>query len=149
MKMFSNLLLSTLLTLTSVACFAQKTDPRQKIFAAYPETVSLDRTLMNNAFTSKKDALVSLQFSNSFTFKGTVVSNEKRYDNMELLIVRDVQNANSLLQLSKITNSDKTVSFTGRILNNNSADGYVIKNTGDNYFLQKILTQKILEPCNL
>lgn len=149
MKLFSNLLLSMLLTLISVVCFAQKTDERQKLFAKYPETVSLDRSIMNNAFASQKGALVTLPFSNTFLFKGTVVSNEKRYDNLEIIIIRSAEDNNSLFQLSKITNEDKTTAFSGRLLNGGSADGYVLKNTGGNYFLQKIQTQKILEPCNL
>lgn len=149
MKMFSKMLLSTLLTLLSVACFAQKNDPRQKLFAAYPESVSLDRSLISNAFTYKKDAAVTFQFSSAFTFKGTVISSEKRYDNLEIMIVRSAEDNNSLFQLSKITNEDKSISFSGRILNNGSADGYVIKNTGGNYTLQKIASQRILEPCNL
>lgn len=145
----SKLLLCLLLTLISAVSFAQKTDSRQKVFAAYPESVSLDRSLMNNAFTNKKDAAVSLQFSNDFVFKGTVVSNEQRYNNMQTLIVRSSENGNSLLQLTKITNDDKTISYAGRILNNSAADGYEIKNREGNYFLQKIQTQRILEPCNL
>jgi hypothetical protein len=149
MKMFSNLMLSTLLTLISAVCFAQKTDPPQKLFAAYPETVNLDRSLMTNAFNYKKGAIVTFQFSSQFTFKGTVVSNEKRYDNLEIMIVRSADDNNSLFQLSEITNEDKSISFSGRILNSNSADGYIIKNTAGNYFLQKIQMQRILEPCNL
>jgi hypothetical protein len=149
MKMFSKMLLSTLLTLISVACFAQKIDPRQKLFAAYPETVSLDRSLMSNAFTYKKDAVVTFQFSSAFTFKGTVISSEKRYDNLEIMIIRSAEDNNSLFQLSKITNEDKSISFSGRILNSASADGYVIKNTSGSYSLQKIQSQRILEPCNL
>lgn len=149
MKMFSNMLLGTLLTLISVACFAQKTDGQQKLFAAYPETVNLDRSLLTNAFNYSKAAVVTFQFSSQFTFKGTVVSNEKRYDNLDIMIIRSADDNNSLFQLSRITNEDKSISFSGRILNSGSADGYIMKNTAGNYFLQKIQSQRILEPCKL
>jgi hypothetical protein len=149
MKPISLILLCVTLTLTSAVTLAQKTAPTQKLFAAYPESVNLDRSLMNNTFLNKQNADVAVSFSGDFVFKGTVISNENRYDNLQIIIIRSSEDKNSLLQISKITNQDKSISYAGRILNNTAADGYVIKRIGEDYVLQKIDTQKIFEPCNL
>jgi hypothetical protein len=66
-----------------------------------------------------------------------------------MLMIRSSENSHSIFQLSKITNNDKSISYTGRIINSDAADGYVIKNNDGIYSLQKFETDKILEPCKL
>ncbi len=150
--MFSKLLLGMTLTLISASAIAQKTDMRQKLYAALPQTISIGSNVLNDAFSNsgnKKNTIITFPFSSEFIFKGTVISNEQRYDNMQIIIVRSIENNNAVLQITKTIAADKTIIFAGRILSNTAADGYEIKYRDNHYFLQKTETQKIMQPCNL
>ncbi|MEO7522865.1 MAG: hypothetical protein ABIT58_02160 [Ferruginibacter sp.] len=56
---------------------------------------------------------------------------------------------NAVFQLSRITNNDKSFSYSGRIINSEAADGYEIKkDNNDNYRFIKFETKKILQDCS-
>jgi hypothetical protein len=64
-------------------------------------------------------------------------------------MIRSSENNLSVFQISKITNKDNSISYAGLIINQDAADGYVIKNNNGIYSLQKFESGKILEPCKL
>lgn len=149
MNLLRKLLPGMLMSLLTTASFAQSKTTLPEVFAAYPNTVSVSVPAIDNSFANKADDQVSLMLSPEFTFTGTVLSNRNVYDNLQTILVRSAENAESVLQLSKIINADKSVSFSGRILNKSAADGYELKNEGGTYFLKKIEMNKIFQPCNL
>lgn len=149
MKLLNKSMLIVLCTILSATSFAQNTAKKQQLFAAYPETVSLSKIIITEAFTYTTGTSVSINLSPNFTFAGTVISNKQKYDNLQTIIIRSSQNNKSVFQISKITNKDNTISYTGLIINQDAADGYLIKNNNDIYSLQKFESGKILEPCNL
>jgi hypothetical protein len=137
-----------LLSLTTVASIAQQqVDTRPKLFADKPQTISLDKNILANAIASTEGSTVTLQLSNDFTFTGTVFSNQVKYNNLQTMMIRSSENSNSIFQISKITNEDNTISYVGRLLNKDAADGYQLKNNNENYSLQKFEALKLLEPC--
>jgi len=146
MKMQKSML-CVLLSFICAASMAQKTDTRQKLFSAYPADVTLDRSVISTSFEYTKGATVTVPFSSSFKFTGTVISNESKYDNLQTVLIRSSDN-NTVFQLNKIINPDKSISYTGRTFNDNSADGYEVKNNNGNYSLQKFETARALEPCH-
>ena len=137
-----------LLTLICTAATAQKIDNRQKLFAAYPQTVPLDAALISNTLNYEEGTTVSIPLSTEFTFTGTVISNAKKYDNLQTVMIRAADNY-TVFQISRISNNDKSVLYAGRIININAADGYEIKNNKGRYSLQKFETARILQPCSL
>lgn len=132
----------------SSQAFSQTTLSKQKVFDKYPQSVKLEKSLLQSTFSGKTGSEVSINLASDFIFTGTIISNKMKYDNMQTIIVRAKDNDHSLLQLTKNINADKTVSYVGRIMNSNAADGYELKNTNGSYSLQKILTTKMIEPCN-
>ncbi len=148
MKLLTRSMLFMLLTLSCLTGLAQKTDNRPTLFAAYPEKLNLDGYLINTTFNYTEGATVSVPFSAEFHFNGKVLSNEQVFKNLQTVMIRSEDN-NTMFQISRITNDDKSITYTGRILNVKAADGYEIKSNNGAYFLQKFETRKIFEPCKL
>ncbi len=135
--------------LAATTAFSQKnTGGRKAVFAHLPQTISLSKNTLQNTLIALPGDQISINFNNGFVFSGTVLSNEYKYDNLQSMIIRSTAYGNTLFQLSKITNPDKTSSFTGRIMNPESLDGYEIKrDSKDQYCFQKFETGKILQDC--
>jgi hypothetical protein len=146
MKTPKKIMLIVLCSILTATSFAQT---KQKLFAEYPEKISLSKTIITDAFSYNTGTAVSISLSSNFKFAGTVVSNQQKYDNLQTIMIRSSENYESIFQISKITNKDKSVSYSGLIINNNAADGYIIKNNNGIYSLQKFESDKILEPCKL
>ncbi|MEO6669620.1 MAG: hypothetical protein ABIN36_09115 [Ferruginibacter sp.] len=143
-------LFSLLLCLTTAATFAQRSDQaKPKVFAAFPEKIQLSKNILQNIINANEGEEVIVAFSNDFHFKGTVLSNLKKYDNLQSVMIRSASFGNAIFQLSAMINKDKTVSYSGRIINPAIADGYVIKkDVDDSYSIVKFETKNILQDCS-
>jgi hypothetical protein len=149
MKLLSKPLLMLLLCLTTAAGFSQTTTAtKTRLFARFPEKINVDQNIFNNVFTANEGSSISLPLSEGFVFNGIVLSNEKKYNNLQSVIIRSADLNNSLFSISRITNADNSISIVGRILNNNALDGYEIKKAAENYSLQKFETARILQDCS-
>ncbi len=142
-------LLFLLLCLTTTAGFSQTKAEKAKLFAGYPETIRLSKNILQNTLNANEGEEVIVAFSNDFHFKGTVISNIKKYDNLQSVMIRSTVFGNAVFQLSRTINEDKSISYTGRIINPDAADGYQIKkDKDDNYSFIKFETKKILQDCS-
>lgn len=149
MKMLSKYLFGVLFSVSCTHAFAQINDTRQKLYASLPSVININKNLLDNLLSNRAGEEVSTVFSADFTFEGTVISNITKYNTMHTVMLRSVENPESIFQITKIPSKENTFSYYGRILNNNAADGYEIKNNNGEYFLQKFETAKILDPCKL
>lgn len=150
MKLLSKSMLLALLCLTMAAGFAQqKADIRPKLFATLPESIKVDDASLKSAFSFFPGQKVSISLANDFVFTGVVISNEVKYSNLQNIIIRSSALNNAMLSLSKIVNSDNSISYTGRVISNNSFDGYEIKRTSaGQYNLKKFENAKIFQDCS-
>ena len=148
MKKYSKTLLAVLFSVATIASFAQKHDERPKKYSSLPESINIDKNIFGNVLNAPEGKEISVQLSNELTFTGTVISNFTKYKKLHTVMVRSTEDASSILQITLI-DSDNEISYAGRILSNNAADGYEIKNNNGNYTLQKFETLRILDPCNL
>ncbi|HRN71489.1 MAG TPA: hypothetical protein PLM81_00080 [Ginsengibacter sp.] len=135
-----------LLLFTSNQILAQSNPIRQNaLFRGSAEKLAVTTNELDKAFTAPKGTVVSFKFQD-LVFKGEVVSNIKRYENLHTVIVRSATLDNSLLSISKRINDDQTISYVGRILNERSADGYELtKNADGAYNFKKIKTDELLQ----
>ncbi len=147
MKLYNKGLLVVLFSLIATTSFAQTIQSKQNIFSAYPQNIVIDNALLSTSISFTKGSTVTLNLSNEFQFTGTVFFNEKIYDNLQTVMIRASDNVKSVFEITKLTNKDNSFEYRGRIMNNDAADGYEIKNINGNYSLQKFETQKILEVC--
>jgi len=139
------------LCLTIAAVTAQRTNPPYiAVFSNQAESISLSESTLSNAMLFAKGQQASIQFANDFIFPGEVISNEQVYHNLQTIIVRSAAFNNALLQISRQTNEDKSVSYVAHIFGNQSKDGFQLKRSANgNYTLQKFETAVILQDCNL
>jgi len=121
------------------------TSHRQNYFNKYAEKLPTTVNELDKAFTTPEGSKVKINFS-GFQFNGIVTSSIKRYDNLYSVIIKSPSLNNTLLAISKRINDDKTVTFVGRIINEQYADGYELRkeNNGD-YAISKIRTDAIIE----
>lgn len=100
---------------------------------------------LDKAFTVPAGTPLQLQFNN-FLFKGTVTSSIKRYDKLYSVIIHSPSLHNTLFSISRRINDDNTITYVGRILNDNYADGFeLVKNTDGSYLLNKTKTDEMIQ----
>ena len=102
-------LLLLLCILTAISYAQQKPDTRPKLFAALSETIKVNDTALQNAFTLFEGQNASIVLANNLTFSGVVISNEVKYNNLQSVIIKSVLLNNTLLSLSKIKNGWKRI----------------------------------------
>jgi hypothetical protein len=145
MKITPKMLALCLILITSYAANAQVlTSNRQNYFNKYSEKLPTATSELDKAFITPEGGKVKLNFGD-FTFNGIVTSSIKRYDNLYSVIIKAPGLNNTLLALSKRINDDKTVSYVGRIINENYADGFELRKENTGYAMNKIRTDALIE----
>lgn len=118
---------------------------RQNHFDKYAADLVTPESELCKAFRVPEGGKVKMHFGD-FTFYGIVTSSLKRYDNLYTVIVKSPALNNTLLSISKRINDDKTTTYVGRIINDNYADGYVLKkDKSGSYAMNKIKTDALVE----
>ena len=150
MKTIAKAVLVLLFTAAISPAFAQKKKASQKpLFADFPGSVELSKSMLKSMMVSKPGQSISVPFNSKFVFVGKVVSNENKYDNLQSVVIRSNTMGNAVFQLSKIINKDKSISYVGRIMNPDALEVYEIKNdVAGNYRLQRVDLDKILQDCS-
>ena len=144
-----------LMLMVSLCTYASSTaqqfiEAKPKLFASYPATLNITESCLQNIFSLATHQEAVIDFGNNLLFPCKVVRNEQKYANMQTVIIRSSGFNNAMMQVSKITNSDQSVLYAGRIINEKAADGFEIKRSSNGtYQLQKFETDKILEGCFL
>ncbi|MCX6293644.1 MAG: hypothetical protein NT127_05045 [Sphingobacteriales bacterium] len=150
MKTLKQIIFVFLIGLCVTSAQAQKSkDVKKSLFTEFPGSIEISKNTLKNTLVSKPGQLVSIPFNEKFIFTGKVLSNEMKYTDLQTMVIKSEQFPNTLFQLSKILNKDNSISYVGRIINNESLEVYEIKNyLADNYSLQKIDLDKILQDCS-
>ena len=141
-------MLAVLLSVSSLASFAQMNDRRPQLYLSRPQSINIDKSIFGNVLDAVEGKEISIHLSEDFTFNGTVISNQKKYNSLHTVMVRSNENATSIMQITLIKENNN-ISYSGRIINSNAADGYELKNNNGAYSLQKFETLKLLDPCKL
>lgn len=140
--------LLVLCTLTAETVFSQNQNSKPSLFQQYPAKITCSQTAIEQLFTINAGTDISLAGSDNFLFQGKTVSNSTRYGSLQTLVIRSAQFADAILVISKITGTDNTVSYSGRIINTKYADGYELeKDKSGNYQLVKFETDHLLQDC--
>jgi hypothetical protein len=141
-------LIIVLLCLTSFVSMAQQTETRPFIYANRAQSINLASSTLENALNLVQGTTATVQLATDFPFTGSVISNFKRNEQLHTVIIRSSEHAGSYLHITQIINRDNSISYTGRILNTEAADGFMLKNNNGNYSLQKFESMNIFNPCN-
>ena len=132
----------------SVACHTARSQAtaskRPQNFARYADQLPADEAALENAFSVPEGGKLIIKFGD-LSFKGIVTSSIRRYDNLQSIVVRSADLNNTLLALSRRVNDDKSVSYVGRIINQQYADGFELRKAKNAYELNKINTDALIE----
>jgi len=150
MKQLTSYAIALLLIITSIGAQAQtSTVTKPAVFNNFPAKINCSATELNRAFATTLNQSINLSFSDNFSFKGEVVSNIQRYDNLQTAVIKSSDFSDMVFMVSKITNKDKSITYVGRMMNKRYSDGYELKKDAqNNYQLIKIETDKILQVCS-
>jgi hypothetical protein len=133
----------------SINGFAQKKETVKKvIFTESPAKIEISKSTLQSTLQLGAGQFVAIRIDNKNTFYGKVVANDKKYDNLQSMIIKSRGNDNTFFQLSAIINEDKNITYTGRIINADASDMYQIKkDNSNNYYLEKIELNKVYQDC--
>ena len=136
-----------LLCLTSATGFSQ-TGTKPKQFSNYPDVINCSEAELSKIFTAAAGQNINLSFSDNFSFAGPITSLVVKYSNLQSANIKSPLFNNSLLNISKRTNEDNSITYVGRIVNMDYFDGYELtKNTNGNYQLIKFETDRVIQHC--
>lgn len=138
--------LCTLLTFSFHISAQVVRSSRPDLFNSFSTNIPASVSELDKAFTVAVGSPVQLNFSNKFSFTGTIFSSVQKYKNLSSVIIKSPLLNNALLSISRIINDDKSVSYVGRIINEKYADGYqLIKDNTGNYAFTKIKTEDLIQ----
>ncbi len=141
---FSAVLICLLMAFTSKA----QNNIKPKLFSNFPTKIECNEADLADIFNSTAGQSVNINFQSGLYFTGNVTSNIVRYSNLQTAIIKSPLFDNAVLSISKATNVDGTIEYTGRIINTGYFDGYEIAKTKTGtYILTKIETDKVLFTC--
>jgi hypothetical protein len=121
-------------------------ETRPDLFNSYSPNIPVPVSELNKAFVSSKGSTIQLNFSGKLTFSGNVLSSVKRYSNLSSVIIKSALLKNSILSISKRINDDNSITYIGRIINENYADGYMLEeDKSGNYSFNKIRTADLIQ----
>lgn len=148
MKSHATYALSVLFILIATTGFSQNTNPKPKQFHNFPEIINCSEQELAKIFNSSPGQDIVLNFSDNFSFQGSVRANKVKYSNLQTAVVVSPGFSNSIFSISKITNLEGRVSYIGRIINKSFFDGYELKkNSSGNYELTKVETDRVIQDC--
>ncbi|MEI9957011.1 MAG: hypothetical protein WDM90_12080 [Ferruginibacter sp.] len=128
MKKLNYYAIALLLIITSIGAQAQNTPvTKPAVFNNFPTKINCSATELSRAFATTLNQNINLSFSDNFSFKGEVVSNIQRYDNLQTAVIKSSDFSDMVFMVSKITNKDKTITYVGRMMNKKYSDGYELK----------------------
>lgn len=146
MKTIKKLLALCIIIMSSYAAQAQiLTSSRPYLFNNVSEKLPAAITELEKAFTAPEGDTLQMKLNN-FLFKGIITSSIKRYDNLYSVIIKSPSLHNTLFSISKRINDDKSITYVGRIINENYADGFeLVQGNDGRYALNKIQTEVLLQ----
>lgn len=148
MKSLRTSVLCAGIALCSLGSFAQENkapvnEPdlnKPRLFTGLPERIQLSADDISNLFGNPlgRAATLKLTDDNRFQFEGEVISSSSKYENrIQSVVIRSTNFNGANLTLSKITGSDGSVKYRGRIISFAHGDLYELENQNGQYVLVK------------
>ncbi len=150
MKLFYNASIAVLCIISSLNTNAQQNaTTKPNLFNAFPSAINCSEQELSRAFNTTVGQNISLSFSNNFSFAGVLTTNMQQYSNLQTTLIKSPAFSNAIFCLSKRTETDNSVTYVGRIVNDNYGDGYMLtKNSDGTYTLNKFEAARKKQDCS-
>ena len=111
---------------------------KPKLFKDLPDRINVPLKNFDNVFDLEEGKSVDLPFASNFQFTGIVVSKaEDVASNVKSIVIKSTNKVGATLALSRMINSDNTITYRGRIMSFKHGDAYEIANENGSYYLVK------------
>ena len=123
----------------------QLTIEKPSLFINFPEKLQIEKQRLDQVFTTRLNR-VSLPADKGISFDGTILEKVQKNPNVVSINIRLHNYDSSLLNISRIIQSDLSVTYTARILNIKNGDILLLKNEdGRFYFIREKQSLVIVE----
>lgn len=109
---------------------------KPRVFSRLPEKFTVGRPGLDKIFTATSKRLSSAS-NPEFPFEGEIVERVQKNPNVVSINIRLTNYDGALLNISRIINSDLSVSYVGRAVNRNSGDVLLLKHENGNFYFTK------------
>jgi hypothetical protein len=149
MKNLRTCVLCACITFIHVSSFAQNStdvpinEPnwnKPKLFQNLPDYFPVDVDNLMAMLTSQTgaDINVNLSAESTLPFQGKVISSASKYDNaIYSVVIRSTNFEGAKLTISRITNPDGSIKYSGRLMSMQHGDLYELQNRENRLFLVK------------
>ena len=113
---------------------------KPRLFENSPDQIPINIGILSNLLTAQIGSTVDMNLTDgvAFNFKGEIVSSAAKFQNsMSSVVIRSSNFSGARFTITKITDADGKVNYTGRIISMKNADLYELKNINGNYMLIK------------
>lgn len=120
---------------------------KPRLFQALPEVIPVSINNLVRLFSTPLGEVINLQLSDKSAspFTGKVVSAVSKFENrLQSVVVSSTNYKGARLTLSRITNTDGTISYTGRIVSFQHGDLYELKKRDNVFVLVKRNYQELV-----
>lgn len=110
------------------------------LFAKLPDKIPVSNDELNSLFSTSlgRSVSVNMKDSHGLKFEGEVISTASKYENsIQSLVIRSTNYNGARFTISKITNAEGVVTYTGRIMSMQHGDLYELQKEADKFVLVK------------
>ncbi len=115
------------------------------LFDAFSSNISCSTTELERIFSITEGSNVQLNLSSNFIFKGTIINSIQKFSNLKIALIKSSNFDNAAFSISRRINDDNSITYVGRILSNNYADGFQLVKQGNIYSFNKIVADDLLQ----
>ena len=109
---------------------------KPRLFEDLPDRISFNPASLSNLFTLRVGEQATIPVTPSFTLNGIVISTSKDQQVLSV-VIRCTNRQGARLTLTKVTDTNNSVKYIGRILSLQHGDSYEIVFENNQYFLKK------------
>lgn len=99
----------------------------QKMLEALPERSSFQQKAIEEIFALHAGAAVDIRLNENLRITGIIKSNEKVYNNLQTLVIECTNYSRARLFVSKSTDENNNIKYTGRMLGRGYQDGFELR----------------------
>jgi hypothetical protein len=139
----------SMLVAQSRTSLKQLTPEKPFLFARFPENFQCDEKSLHKLFNAEVDDQITFPLPGNQAFRGIVSTKVQRAPNVLSVNILSSNFPGTLLNLSLITQSDKSEKIIGRFLNPKNGDVLVIEQHEKKYYITRDLQKFVMSECPL
>ncbi|RYY26996.1 MAG: hypothetical protein EOO04_09985 [Chitinophagaceae bacterium] len=119
------------------------------IFSGLPERFECNTAVLRQLFTTSLNDEISFELTRNVNFRGKIAARVQRDANVLSINILSSNFPGTLLNISLITNADKTERIIGRFINPRNGDVLMIDQENNRLFITKDLQKFVMTECPL